>query len=249
MKRVPSERWRAAQDWELDLWRREARATVRARLRGALSSLGLSSLARSLLGEGDDWNRWWQVHFENYSFVPPHVDRAVELGCGPFTNMRLMRPGRTFGSICCSDPLAGEYVRLRGTWLAEAYRQGIVAIDDHPAEEVPFPDDHFDLTVMINVLDHVRDLDMCVQNAIRITRPGGIFVLGQDLTDKADIERVGDDLGHPIRVDHRHLDELVSTAFVPIMRKILDRHEGRNPEAHYGTYIFAGTKGGSQGST
>lgn len=243
MRRVDRDRWQAAQRWELDLWKRENRATTRSHARRLLSSVGLVRLADRAFGLGDDWNEWWKKRFGDYSFLPARAERALELGCGPFTNIRLIMKDHRFETVCCSDPLAREYLGLRGTWLAEAFRRGAVEIDDHPAENVPLPDDHFDVTVMVNVLDHVQDLDLCLASAVRLTRPGGILVLGQDLTNDSDVARIGDDLGHPIRVTHDELDELLGSVFKPIMRKILAREEGRNPDAHYGTYIYAGRKG------
>jgi len=40
--------------------------------------------------KGDDWNYWWRKVFDNYKFLPTHVNNAIELGCGPYTNARLV---------------------------------------------------------------------------------------------------------------------------------------------------------------
>lgn len=242
MKSVDPNRWLSAQQWELELWKRESRAGFRARLRALAAATGVQRLVSPILGTGDDWNVWWMDHFDGYSFVPDSLDNVLELGCGPFTNVRLILKGRRIDNVWCSDPLAREYLSLRGTWLAEAARRGVVEIDDHTAEEAPFSTDQFDLVIMINVLDHVRDLNLSLRNAIRVTKPGGIFIIGQDLTNEGDIERIGDDIGHPIRMTHEDLDVLIAPTFDPIMRRILNRESGRNPAAHYGTYIFAGRK-------
>jgi len=194
-----------------------------------------------MVGEGDDWNHWWAQQFDNFSSVPSKLENALELGCGPFTNIRLIWAGRTIEHVFCSDPLARKYVRLRGCWLAESYRRSEVLIDDHPAEECPFATDYFDLTVMINVLDHVQDPKACVASALRVTKPGGLLLLGQDLTNEVDLRRLAhEDVGHPIRVTHESLDELLLPYVEPQVRKVLDRDQGRNPAAHYGTYILAG---------
>lgn len=242
MKRVDRGRWEAAQQWELDLWKAEARATSRARLRRLAALLGIGRIVSPFLGWGDDWNLWWKDRFDGYSFLPDSLGDVLELGCGPFTNVRVMLAGRSFGQVHCSDPLARDYMNLRGTWLAEAARKGIVTIDHHPAEDCPYPSDRFDVTVMINVLDHVRDMELSLDNAIRVTKPGGILILGQDLTNQQDIARIGDDIGHPIRITHTDLDDALALRFETIVRKILQREEGRNPPAHYGTYLFAGHK-------
>ena len=44
---------------------------------------------------GDDWNHWWAEHFDDYRFLPEHLGDYIELGCGPYTNTRLILPGRT----------------------------------------------------------------------------------------------------------------------------------------------------------
>lgn len=249
VRRVEGRRWQQAQRWELDLWTRTARSDRAARLRASLARLGLGMWAIRALGSGDDWNEWWKERFDDYGFLPPDLGDVLELGCGPFTNVRLITRGRRTSRIVCSDPLARRYRSLRGTWLAEASRAGLVEIDDHPAEECPFPDHSFDLVVMINVLDHVLDLDRSLSSAIRVTRPGGILILGQDLSDAGDIERVGVDIGHPIRASHDDLDELIGSGFEPLIHRVLDREDGRNPAAHYGTYIFAGRKVGVESDT
>jgi len=97
---------------------------------------------------------------------------------------------------------------------------------------------------MINVLDHVRDALACLREAIRVTRPDGYFLLGQDLTGVEDYQREIplDDIGHPIRIDHFTLDELLLPQFEIVMHKVLPREQGRNPACHYGTYIFVGKR-------
>jgi SAM-dependent methyltransferase len=192
--------------------------------------------------EGDDWNLWWQGKFEAYHPVPTVGENAIELGCGPFTNMRIIARGRSFKHVICSDPLVKEYVKFRGRWLAEAWKSGRVMIDDHPLEECPFASGFFDLVVLINVLDHVMDSLQCLWHAIRITKPGGCLILGQDLSDADDIARIGEDVGHPIRIGHAILDKSLIPEFIPLIHRILPRSEGRNPTAHYGTYVFIGRK-------
>lgn len=118
-------------------------------------------------------------------------------------------------------------------------------IDDHSLENCPYGSDYFDLVVLINVLDHVMDGMLSLRQAVRITKSGGYLVLGQDLTNSDDIARVGEDIGHPIRIGHEALDRELVPHFEPTMRRILPKEEGRNPAAHYGTYLFVGHKGES----
>lgn len=191
---------------------------------------------------GDDWNHWWAEKFDRYALVPTQLENVVEFGCGPYTNVRIIREGRTINHLLCSDPLIKTYLGFRYTWLSESYRKHEILVDDHPLEDAPFADGFFDLVVMINVLDHVCDAIQCMRQAIRVVRSGGLILLGQDLTADEDLPVVAGDLGHPIRVDQQTLDSVLLPEFEKVTYKILSREEGRNPVAHYATYIFAGKR-------
>lgn len=239
--KVSDSRWQKAQKWELAFWQEQHRGLAR----------GLKTVARSVLPGieivCDDWNLWWAEHFDHYRILPERLDNAVELGCGPYTNMRLVLEERQVRHACCSDPLAKHYVALRRGWLAQAYKAAIILLDDHTIEETPFASDYFDLVLLINVLDHVRDALLCLRQAIRITGIGGYLLIGQDLSNEEDARRTVGDVGHPIRIDHLTIDgELVG--FEKKIYRILAREDGRNPAAHYGTYIFAGMKTVRDGS-
>jgi SAM-dependent methyltransferase len=231
--KVSEERWKQAQEFELNSWRRQNRW---------LQPLAYLITRRTYHKPGDDWNHWWAQHFDNYRFLPQTMHDAVELGCGPYTNIRLMLERCQMDHVFCSDPLAKHYTTLRYSWLKKALKQKLIVIDDHPIEDCPFRDDFFDLVVLINVLDHVRDAVLCLQQAIRITKPGGIIIVGQDLTNVEDSIKTGDDVGHPIRMEAQDLDRQLLPVFAPHIHNVLPREVGRNPDAHYGTYLFSGTK-------
>lgn len=234
--RVSKERWQIAQGIELANWKKH-NTWYGAIARSFLHVLGLRK------GRvGDDWNEWWYEKFEGYRILPDEIENAIELGCGPFTNIRLILKERLIGSIVCSDPLVHHYARFKGRWLHEAISKGLVQLDNHPIEECPFHDCAFDLVVMINVLDHVRDAMECLETATRITMPGGYLVIGQDLTDQRDAEKTKEDIAHPVRIHHEDVDGIILRHFAPKFRKILCRQEGRNPCSHYGTYLFIGCK-------
>jgi len=109
---------------------------------------------------------------------------------------------------------------------------------------LPFAPGYFDLAVMINVLDHVEDARRCMENLVRIVRPGGLLVLGQDLTDEQDLEALRRDpgaTGHPIKLNHEWFEPFLRS-FQPVLKKVLTREEGRDPYQHCGTLVFAGRK-------
>jgi SAM-dependent methyltransferase len=239
--RVDEKRWRDAQRWELELWTSQQR---KFGLRGPLWAAvrRLPARLRPARVSGDDWNEWWAEKFDNYAFLPRDLGDYVELGCGPYTNTRLILKARSARCVVCSDPLAREYVRYRGRWLAEAFRSGRVEVDDHAIEDLPFEAGSFDVVVMINVLDHVKDAIACLETASGLVRAGGWFILGQDLTnDEEDPARATEDIGHPIRLDRRDLQPFLDR-FAPVLDRVLPREQGRAPHAHYGTQIFVGRR-------
>ncbi len=239
---VSHDRWEQAQEWELNVWRgidNSSAPSLRGRVGRAITALGLGRNNASL---GDDWNEWWAKQFDQYQAIPCKIDNAIELGCGPYTNVRIISRERTIRRIYCSDPLARHYASFKLGWLASAYHNRQILLDDHLCEDVPFADSTFDLTIMINVLDHVRDAEACLASAARITKGDGLFVFGQDLTDDTDPGHAYKDVGHPIMLDHEEIDGRLLPAFDVQLRKVLPREQGRNPEAHYGTYIFIGRR-------
>ena len=240
--KVDVDRWGAAQTWELNHW-------VRDQL--GLARLGKNYIWRllSLLGvvtkyRGDDRNFWWKQGFDNYAFLPSTVDNALEVGCGPYTNMRLIKEVCIPKHIYLSDPLIRTYAKFKMTFVNEMYREAACCLDDHPLEELPFADGYFDLVVMINVLDHVRDAKLCMENAIRVTKQGGFVIIGQDLTTEDDLERQpsGLQIGHPVSLDHKWFESHLKTGFLEVLRKILPSEQGWAPQWHYGTLFHAGKK-------
>lgn len=250
VKKINVDRWQEAQRWELGVW--QAAQTKRGwrRLLWPIAK-PLLAVVGSDRGRGDDWNEWWAERFESYAFLPDNLGDYIELGCGPYTNTRVILRGRKASRIVCSDPLIRSYIHFKDAWLSEAYRRGLIQTDDHPIEKCPFAPSSFDVVVLINVLDHVYDADLCMERATGLVRPGGLLLLGQDLSNEEDAhiedrvadpeERVGYAVGHPIRLAEQDLEPHLGQ-FNIVLRKILSRSEGRVPQAHYGTLVFAGRK-------
>jgi len=241
--KVSHERWQAAQQWERDFWvdtQRQRAKYGKNFIWKLLSAFNLVPKYR-----GDDSNGWWKKQFDDYSFLPATVTNALEVGCGPYTNVRMMMDRCRFQHLYLSDPLIRTYVRFKMTLVAELYQKAACVLDDHPLEELPFASNYFDLVVMINVLDHVADARQCMENLIRVIKPGGILILAQDLTNEQDVAVLKHDageVGHPIKLDHEWFAPYLKQGFVPIIDKLLTREQGRAPEHHYGNLIFAGRK-------
>ena len=80
-----------------------------------------------------------------------------------------------------------------------------------------------------------------MRKAIDLLRPGGYFVIGQDLCDDEDIARHPYDVGHPIRLRREDLAPYLDTLST-VLHRDLSREEGRDPRLHYATLVYAGLK-------
>ena len=129
------------------------------------------------------------------------------------------------------------------TMVNEMNERGGCHLDDHALEDLPFKDSFFDVVVMINVLDHVQDAHACMRTLMRITKPDGYVIIGQDLTDEEDFRTHPDGMrtGHPITLDAEWFQPYLDQ-FRPIIHKVLTREEGRTPQWHHATLLFAGVK-------
>jgi SAM-dependent methyltransferase len=90
----------------------------------------------------------------------------------------------------------------------------------------PLPDAFADATVLLNVLEHIRDHEAAIRHLFRITRPGGAVIIevpaGAHLFDVYD--RV---LMHERRYDMRELVSLVEAAGFVVERK-----------SHLGAFLY-----------
>lgn len=195
---------------------------------------------------GDDWNFWWKEKFENYQSLPNHLPRALEVGCGPYTNLRLVSKLKKIDEMHCLDPLMDLYLSFKYTWLSVMAKKEKVLTYKRQGEDLGFVDNYFDLVICNNVLDHVENAETCLKEIYRVLKVGGYFVFGQDLSNQEDIskQRLEDRgfVGHPIKLDDKVLDSFLVNKYEIKLKKVLQRAEGRNPRHHYGTYLFIGIR-------
>lgn len=193
---------------------------------------------------GDDWNYWWLEAFENYKVLPKELGRALEVGSGPYSNIRLISRLVKIKEIHCTDPLMFTYLGMRQTWVSENARKNKIKATTGKAEKIEYPDNYFDMVVCNNVLDHVEDAEACFSEMFRVLKPGGYFVFGQDLTDDKDLENPvwRHDHVHPIKLHHTYIESLINPRFEAKLQKITPREEGRHPEQNYGNYVYIGKK-------
>lgn len=93
----------------------------------------------------------------------PHRPRILEIGCGPGGNLSMLA---AFGELSAME--YDESAR------ALAQRLGVCAVARGGLPEpVPFPDGHFDLICLLDVLEHIDDDTDALLRISRLLKPSG----------------------------------------------------------------------------
>jgi SAM-dependent methyltransferase len=115
------------------------------------------------------------THWPLYELVPFSSMRdldVLELGCGLGTDaVEFSRAGARYTGIDLTEPA----VRFTQMKLDEYGLPGTTMQAD--AENLPFPDESFDVVYSWGVIHHTPDTEGCVAEALRVLRPGGRIVL------------------------------------------------------------------------
>lgn len=180
--------------------------------------------------ECDGWLKHWshaasdrhEEHFNGfngYYVVPKHLRSVIEIGCGPFTQLSTILRNRTATSITLVDPLLEQYRQLPHCPYATGQYLGYTpTLRACMAEDVKDVE-AFDVVICINVLEHVMDATVVLDNLYNMLKPRGVLVFGERWHDSYD-PRENFDIGHPIIVRKSILD-----AFKRRFYDIYDRNE------------------------
>lgn len=116
----------------------------------------------------DEHAPWIPIHMRVDSISGQAVlEIGVGLGCDHY---RLARRGNTMTGL----DLSREHLRLTTLHLQH---EGLTTTAVHgDAENMPFPDNSFDMVYSCGVLHHTPDLEMALSECSRVLRPGGQFI-------------------------------------------------------------------------
>lgn len=188
---VPEERWRAAQHFEKTTW------------------MDICPHAQS------DRNEEHKANFNGYDTLPNDLGHILEIGCGPFTQMRtICMAGHRAKSITLLDPLLDTYLKHPNC----TYKNTIATFLSMRAEEL---DDalRFDTVICINVLEHVQDAAAVLNKLFNALNPDGWLVF-QERSWNIDLTKLYD-VGHPIRVSEATVAAFIA-CFRPIYYKTIE---------------------------
>lgn len=115
----------------------------------------------------------YALHAASYSFAEPYCDgeRVIDLGCGSgYGTARVAKFARAaVGVDISAEAVAFAKQRYKSSNLS------FKRID--PDARLPFDDGEFDVALSFQVIEHVTDDERYIQEAFRILRPGGVFIL------------------------------------------------------------------------
>lgn len=226
--RANRRRWEEAQRYEMRTWMKDFRSAT------------------------DDRNQDHARGFDGYAALRgASFAHAIELGCGPFTNIRLIGRVASVQNIDLLDPLIHAYLDHPNT----AYPDGRLRIDErtqipatlhHTSIEDFAPRSRYDLVVMINVLEHCFDADEIFNRVLEMTAPGSVFVFHDRYYSAPDLAAslaAEYDAGHPLRIDQSVIDGFLSENFNSLYLRTVrfERHKWGGDRSYDGIY-FIGRK-------
>jgi ubiquinone/menaquinone biosynthesis C-methylase UbiE len=149
------------------------------------------------------WQKYRQLNEINTICKIQNNTKILDVGCGISTVLHFIN-GEKYGI----DPLADEYKKL--------YRYpDEINVQKGFGENIPFPDEYFDIVFCSNVLDHVTDPQKTVEEIYRVLKPSGYFVLTVEIFK----EKTKRDPAHPHSFTKRDVYLLLGGKFKTIFEK------------------------------
>jgi SAM-dependent methyltransferase len=185
--KVDTDRWEMAQNYERITWMEHN------------------------LSANDDRNITHLERFDNLKSLYDYnekIKNVIELGCGPFTNIRLLTNFNYIENITLVDPLINDYLNHPNCSYKDKKLLGKdVELISLPIEKID-TQKKFDLVIIINVLEHCFDVENIFKKIYNLLSEDGILVFSDVFFKdvKSIIENIYD-AGHPIRLSEEKLLE------------------------------------------
>ena len=158
--------------------------------------------------ENDDRNFEHCKKFDNYNCIRNIIfNKSIEIGCGPFTNLRIIADIADINNCVLLDPLIDKYLNHdncrynKGKLITNSGKLvNIEKLLNIPGEQL-LEEHNYDLAVCINVLEHCYDIELFLDNLYRICN--GYFIFHDKIFSQEQAKRSVEeiyDAAHPLRV-------------------------------------------------
>jgi ubiquinone/menaquinone biosynthesis C-methylase UbiE len=97
--------------------------------------------------------------------------RVLEIGCGRGEGIRILLEQFGAGQVCAVDLDPRQIQRSRHLWPERGEARVLLAVAS--AEQLPFPDEHFEAVFDFGMLHHVPRWQTAVAEIRRVLRPSG----------------------------------------------------------------------------
>lgn len=226
---VSEDRWKEAQRYEASEWME----------RGVRSS--------------DDRNEYHAQQFDNYKTFTGYdnINSIIELGCGPFTNLRIIDLLLDCKELTLLDPLIDTYLGhpncTYGGFRGYNHTEDLYYLNGKPVTlestsiEDFNTDKKYDCVVMINVLEHCRSIPEIFEKVLSLLNVGGFFVFADVYFEPEVIEDIAHhayNAGHPIRITEGFLFDFLGKFNAKFIKVIDEKVAQRDAQEIY----FIGTK-------
>lgn len=196
-------RWKLAQYFEIRWWRRYLRdKDVSAYI---------------------DWKKtYWHNFLKKAALEVPLGASVLDAGCGP-AGIFMVLDGRQVEAL---DPLLGQYERALAHFRRRDY-PGICFVEG--ALETFEPPTLYDWVFCLNALNHVANLEHCVDRLAALTAPGGTLVISVDVHNHLWLKRLfrafpGDVL-HPHQHDLKEYGHLLEHCGCKVVKTLCLKKE------------------------
>lgn len=152
-------------------------------LRGAMQSDGIQALLTELMGNLDitkerldpdvDSKTWLDLHLSPYLYAAGFAEGMDVLDVGCSHGYGTAELAKTARRAVGFDLYPEVVERARSTYKAD----NLFFLVHDANEPFPFADGSFDMVFSSEVIEHVREQELCVSEMARVLRPGGALIL------------------------------------------------------------------------
>jgi SAM-dependent methyltransferase len=214
IKTIDKDRWLEAQEYERKTW--------------------CDSPAKFM---SEDRHHDHLKYFTNYStlnfcFYKDNLS-LIELGCGPFTNLRFMTPQirKSIKEIDLLDPLIDQYKNFSPNcaFKNNTLNNFKVNLINSSIEDYNFTKT-YDLIVLVNVLEHCFDVDLIFEKINNIMDKDSILVFNDHFYKDENIEELNKncyDAGHPLQISESYINKKLE-GFKKLYYNYIEDEQNRN---------------------
>ena len=196
-------RWQIAQFFELYWWR--------------------FYLANKPKKEYLAWKKaYWKAFLQKVGLELPANARVLDAGCGPAGIFTILDQQQ----VDALDPLLDQYAKKFPHFSPEDFPN--VQFFNQPLEQF-FPEKKYDVVFALNAINHVAELDTCMDRLVALTQPGGYLFLSVDAHRYRWLRRLFQllpaDILHPHQFTLEEYQDMLSRRGAKILRTVPLRSE------------------------